>query len=74
MIANSSKNIHFKTPNCIVHPRTALHYAAENGYETATDMLIKSGALVDVTDYSNKKPIQYAIYGRNYHKFTHHTV
>lgn len=54
--------------------RTALHYAAENGHEAATDVLIKSGALVDVTDYANKKPIQYAIYGRKYYKFIHHTV
>lgn len=53
--------------------KTALHYAAENGHEATTEILIDSGALLEVTDYANKKPIQYAIYGRNYHKFIHHS-
>lgn len=46
--------------------KIALHYAAEKGYESIVEMLIESGAVVDVTDYANQKPIQYAIYGSNY--------
>lgn len=45
---------------------TALHHAASNGHELATEILIREGAITDITDYANKKPIQYAIYGRNY--------
>lgn len=42
----------------------ALHLAAMNGHKEVVELLIKNDALVNIVDYTNKKPLQYAIYGR----------